>query len=66
MSRDALSQRIAEIFGALEILRAQSLNHPDKAAEIIQDGLGQLQVRLEGLIALAGGGARPKKSRMPF
>jgi PAS domain S-box-containing protein len=49
-------QRIAEISEALEILRTQSLSHPEKAAELLQDGLSQLQVILKGLTISAGGG----------
>ena len=51
------SQRLDEISKELEILRAQSLNHPDKAAEMLQNGLDQIQVSLKELTALAGGGA---------
>ncbi len=50
------SQIVAEIFKALEILRTQSLSHPDKAAEMLQDGLGQIQVSLKELTISAGGG----------
>lgn len=52
-----LPQRLAEISKELESLRAQSLSHPDKAAELLQDGLDQLQVSLKELTTLAGGGA---------
>ncbi len=47
------SQKIAEISEALEILRTQSLVHPDKAAEVLQDSIGQLQVSLKELAALS-------------
>jgi hypothetical protein len=50
------SQRIAEISKELEILRKQSLNHPDKAVEISAKALDELLVSLEGLTTLAGGG----------
>jgi hypothetical protein len=50
------SQKLDEISKELEILRTQSLSHPDKAAELLQDGLGQLQVSLKELTMLAGGG----------
>ncbi len=52
-----LSQRLDEISKELEILRTQSLSHPEKAAEMIQDGLEKIQVSLKELTALAGGGA---------
>ncbi len=55
MPSASLPQRIAEISKALEILRTQSLSHPDKAAEMLQDGLMQLQIGLKELIALIGG-----------
>jgi hypothetical protein len=51
------SQIIAEISKELEILRTQSLSYPDKAAEMLQNGLVQIQVNLEELTVLAGGGA---------
>jgi hypothetical protein len=51
------SQRIAEIAEELETLRAQSFRHPEKAAEIIQEGVGQIQVSLKELTISAGGGA---------
>jgi hypothetical protein len=51
------SKRLDEISKELEILRAQSLSHPDKAARLFQDGLGQIQVSLKELTMLAGGGA---------
>jgi hypothetical protein len=57
------SQRIDEISKALENLRAQSLSRPDKAAEMIQDGIEQLQVSLKELTVLAGGGHGGKKER---
>lgn len=44
------SQRIAEISKELENLRAQNLSHPEKAAEMLQDGLGQLQLSLKELL----------------
>jgi hypothetical protein len=50
------SQIIAEISKELEILRTQSLSYPDKAAEMLQNGLVQIQVNLEELTVLAGGG----------
>jgi len=50
------SQRIAEISKELETLRAQSLSHPEKAAEIFQEGIGQIQVSLKELTVSAGGG----------
>ncbi len=50
-----LSQRIAEISEELENLRAQSLSHPEKAAEILRHGLEQFQVSLKELTALVGG-----------
>lgn len=50
------SQRIAEISKELEILLTQSLSHSEKASEMLQDGLKQIQVSLEELTALAGGG----------
>ncbi len=50
-----LSQRIADISRELEALRAQSLIHPEKAAEMLQDGLDQLQVSLKELTVLVGG-----------
>ena len=49
------SQRIAEISKALEILHAQSLDHPEKTAELLQDSLEKIQVRLKELTTLAGG-----------
>lgn len=57
MSSANLSQRIAEISEELEDLRIQSLDNPDKAAEMLQVGLDQLQFSLKKLTALAGGGA---------
>jgi PAS domain S-box-containing protein len=50
----SLPQRIAEISRELETLRDHSLSHPNKAAEILQDGLGQIQVSLKELTALVG------------
>ncbi|HSD57846.1 MAG TPA: hypothetical protein VLB04_06660, partial [Methanotrichaceae archaeon] len=50
------SQRLGEISKALETLRAQSLDHPDKAVEMLPDGLEQLQVSLKELTISAGGG----------
>jgi hypothetical protein len=52
------SQRIDEISKALENLRAQSLSRPEKAAEMIQDGLGKIQVSLKELTVSAGGGGK--------
>jgi hypothetical protein len=49
-------QRLDEISKELGALRAQSLSHPEKAAEMLQDGLGQIQVSLKELTTLAGGG----------
>jgi hypothetical protein len=49
-------QRLDEISKELEALRAQSLSHPKKAAEILHDGLEQLQVSLKELTVSAGGG----------
>jgi hypothetical protein len=57
------SQRIAEISKEVEALRAQSLSHPDKAAEMIQDRLGKIQVSLKELTVSAGGGHGGKKER---
>lgn len=54
------SKRITEISEELEILRSQSLTHPEKAAEMLQDCLGQLQVSLRELTILAGGGAKKR------
>jgi hypothetical protein len=54
MLSDNPSGKIAEISKALEILLAQSLSHPDKAAKALQDGLGQLQINLKELTTLAG------------
>jgi hypothetical protein len=51
------AQRLDEISKELENLRAQSLSHPDKASEMIQDGLGKIQVSLKELTVSAGGGA---------
>jgi hypothetical protein len=50
------SQMIAEISKELELLCTRSLSHPDKAAGLLQDGLGRLQVSLKELTTLAGGG----------
>jgi hypothetical protein len=50
------SQRIAEISEALEVLRTQSLNHLDKAAEILSNAIGLRRVSSEWLTALAGRG----------
>jgi hypothetical protein len=58
------SQIIAEISKELEILRTQSLSYPDRAAEILQDGLIQIQVSLEEITALAGGGAWETKKEV--
>ncbi len=49
------SQKLDEISKELEALRAQSLSHPEKAAEMLQDGLEQLQVSLKELTDLVGG-----------
>lgn len=48
------SHRIAEISKELENLHAQSLSHPDKVAEMLQDGLGRIQVSLKELTMLEG------------
>lgn len=50
------SRVIADISKELEALRARSLSHPEKAAEMLQEGLGQIQVCLKELTMLAGGG----------
>lgn len=55
MSSASPSQIIAEISKELEALRAQCLSHPEKAAELLQDGFGRLQVNLKELTTLAGG-----------
>ncbi len=52
-----LPQRLDEISKELESLLTQSLDHPEKAVELLQDGLRQLQVSLKELTALAGEGA---------
>jgi hypothetical protein len=57
------SQRIAEISKEVEALRAQSLSHPYKAAEMIQDGLGKIQVSLKELTVSAGGGGMVERKR---
>ena len=49
-----LSQRIAEISKELETLRAQSFSNPEKAAELLQEGIGQIQVSLKELTVSAG------------
>jgi len=49
------SQRIAEISKELEILRAQSLDHPEKTAELLQDSLEKIQIRLKELTTLTVG-----------
>lgn len=51
------SRVIADISKELEALHARSLSHPEKAAEMLQEGLGQIQVCLKELTMLAGGGA---------
>ncbi len=51
-----LPQRLDEISKELESLCAQSLSHPDKAAEMLQEGISQIQVRLKELTISAGGG----------
>ncbi len=56
MPSDNPSQRIAGISKRIEILRTESLSHSDKAAEILLDCPGQLQVSLIWLTTLAGGG----------
>lgn len=48
------SQKLDEISKELETLRTQSLSHPEKAAEMLQDGLGQIQVSLKELTVSAG------------
>ncbi len=55
------SQRIAEISKEVEALRAQSLSHPEKAAEMIKECIEQLQVSLKELTVLAGGGMVERK-----
>jgi PAS domain S-box-containing protein len=49
------SQRLDKISKELEALRAQSRSHPKKAAEILQNGLDQIQVNLKELTTLVGG-----------
>lgn len=56
MHKDPFSQGIAEISERIEILRAQSLGHPDKAAKISAKAFDELQVIMEWLTNLAGGG----------
>ncbi len=66
MPSDNPSQRIAEISNELENLRAQSLRHPGKVAEMHQDGLGQLQIILKGLTTSAGGGGTTEAEQDTF
>lgn len=51
------SQKLDEISKELETLRAQSLSHSDNAAELLKNGLGQIQVSLKELTMLSWGGA---------
>jgi hypothetical protein len=51
----SLSRKIAEISKELEALRTKSLNNPERAAEIFQDSLGELQVCLKELTYQQGG-----------
>lgn len=60
------SLRAAETSEELEIFCAHSVNYSDKAAKILLDAIGQLNVGLDTLTMLAGGGARPMRSRKPF
>ncbi len=54
MPSTTLPQKIAEISKELEALRAQRLSHPEKTADMLQNGLRQLQVNLKELTMLAG------------
>lgn len=53
MPKDTLTQRIAKISKALEILPSQS--HPHKAAVISAETIDELLVSLEGLATLTEG-----------
>lgn len=50
------SLRAAETSEELEIFCAHSVNYSDKAAKILLDAIGQLNVGLDTLTMLAGGG----------
>lgn len=64
MPKDTLTQRVAKISEALEILPSQS--HLHKAAVISAETIDELLVSLEGLATLAGGGGMTESEQDIF